>query len=427
MLGGMLLVMPLDAASAQSPAASRVSSPGPIMSAGSGASPGACPAMVTAQLPLRDTSARLVARFGDPDASLADPAPSAGDRYQAGDDWQVPAATDGTPAGIPVYPIGEGTVLALGPTDDGVADGIMVVGHTGSLSIPGSPPEAPYTYPAETDASVISVYEGLVPSPDLTVGACVDTDTVLGTTGVACQEVASPASSCVPARPLLHLELRLATTVDPTMRSYDWTRVGQPEDSVDGMFLDPQRMVDDGLRDPMAFIGSLAPPSSPAPGATVVPASWPSPPPSPGTGSAHRPQAPRNVAFKVHESPWTGNTQPDYRLKVTWDTPVQPGTTIEVYGVMRCPRKPVMGGRYCLTPTTPLPKSILELQATAPASNGSVSWLAQGWGEIGGPIGLDKAGKDVWAIVVRAVNAAGASRFVIARNGNGWTCSDCVY
>lgn len=536
-------------------------------------------------MPLDASSARLVGGFGDQlgdTQASGSPRPSGVARYRAGDDWAaVPEGAVAT-----VHPIGPGTVLAADTLAGPTGTGIVVVGHTGFLRVPESPPGAAYAYPEQQVGSVLSVYEGLVVAPGLAIGGCVDAETPLGATVAPCEGVAA-ASPCVVAVPPLHVELRLASTADPTQRSADWVRVGPPEHSVDGAFLDPQAMVDDGLRDPAAFIvgfglASPAPTRSSrpieSPAATATPTSRPTPvaitdpaalvragvprsirstctsrtqdlvtgtlaavdcrPDSPrikqvsyfllrpadarfvfasrmrqhgarggadchagkagvesraarlsvgcfvddlgranirfaarsscpavyvgvlgtgrsigrladaydtsvgemwrdpgskiaacrrGTGAVSRPPAPTHVVFKVHARPWTDDTVPDYRLEVTWHEQVEADTTIEVYAVMACPRKPTTHGRFCMTAKTKLPSSILELQAQAPAGDGSASWLAQGWEEIGGPVAQDKDGRAVWGIVVRAVNSHGASRFVIAKGGNGWACSGCVY
>ncbi len=50
-----------------------------------------------------------------------------------------------------------------------------------------------------------------------------------------------------------------------------------------------------------------------------------------------------------------------------------------------------------------------------------------GWEVIGGPVALDKRGHELLGIAVRAVNANGASRFVLAKGGIGVCCKDCTY
>jgi hypothetical protein len=138
------------------------------------------------------------------------------------------------------------------------------------------------------------------------------------------------------------------------------------------------------------------------------------------------PPAPTNVAFEVHVPDPPSFPLPDYRLEVTWDSTVTADTTVEVYAVRTCPAEEIPGGQPCLGRNTPLPPSILRRVATAPAGAGTASWEWPGWEILGGAVATD--GEDAYyGIVVRAVNERGASRFVIARNGNGWACSDCVY
>ena len=73
-----------------------------------------------------------------------------------------------------------------------------------------------------------------------------------------------------------------------------------------------------------------------------------------------------------------------------------------------------------------MPVSTRKLLASAPAADGTVSWKVPGWEVIDGAVAADNA-DDYWAIVVRATNVNGASRFVIAKHGNGIDCYDCTY
>ena len=147
-----------------------------------------------------------------------------------------------------------------------------------------------------------------------------------------------------------------------------------------------------------------------------------------GTGVS-APPAPTNVVFKVHapNDPKLYETSvPPYRLEVTWDETVEADTTIEVWGVTRCPGEGAGEAGPCLTRRTPLPSSIRRLEASAPAGDGSVSWTVPGWEIIGGAVALDGS-HELYGIAVRAVNANGASRFVLAKNGIGSWCKDCTY
>jgi LCP family protein required for cell wall assembly len=244
-------------------------------SPGAGGSPtptAPCPILSTTSAPLHDPAATVSLGF-----AASDPTGTASGVHP-GTDWTI---AGGTTAGAAVFPIGDGQVIAAQPAAPGGKGGIVVVRHFGAIDVPGSPDGAPFTAPASTEDGLLSVYEGVDPGPDLAVGACVTPDAQLGTVTGACADGASEPCSVLPAAN--HVELRLASTIDPAAPPSDWWAIGTPEDSVDGWFIDAQTMVDDGLRDVAAFIdahGGTGPNGSPAPGASLGPDVSPAPSPS---------------------------------------------------------------------------------------------------------------------------------------------------
>ena len=580
------VLLPGMGTSAQPPVASNVPSP-----VSSPASPTAvCPTMATAGSPVREPGVMLIAGFADP----VQPPPGAdsGDapRFRSGDDLGRP----GDPTALPVFAIGNGRVIASGPVAGG--GGIVVVEHAGPFLVPPSRSGAAYDYPALQSDTILSAYAGIDPSPELAVGACVGPDTQIGLTTARCDPLAS--SPCVDATAQVHLEIRLPSTADPALRSADWSAVGPSTDSSAGMFVDPQVMVDDGLRDPATFLTSLAPPCPestpgaspepcpagyPAPAPTPTPTAAPTPTPRPITSAAadlragiptsvrdtclprttglvtgtiaavdchpnndrikllsyyllrpadarftfasrmrqydlkpgadchagkpgieskraslsvgcfvdgkghanlrfasratcpaiyvgvlgttrdiaaladaydqsvgdpwrdpgsrlaacrsagsgvSAPPAPTHVVFRVHAptDPKLYETSvPRYRLEVTWDLAVSADTTIEVWAVTACPLMGKAETGPCLTRRTPLPRTSRGLAASAPADRGSVFWTVPGWEDIGGAIAVNAHDESVYGIAVRAVNASGASPFVLAKGGVATYCTDCTY
>lgn len=227
-----------------------------------------CMAMTDARPPIPD--ALLVQPFGAQNPAFPNPDAAYAGRFHPGEDWASPSAAGGSP----VAAIGPGRVVAVGTIGTGDRGGIVVLEHAGPFSVPASTPGAAWNYTAQTVDAIVSVYQGVDTAPGLMVGDCVDPLTPLGTISAQCGAGVPLPCSDLPAR--LHLELRLATTLDDAMHSADWSTVGPETASSGGYFLDPQQMVDAGLREPSAFIASQAaacpassPASSPAPSASV--------------------------------------------------------------------------------------------------------------------------------------------------------------
>ncbi len=181
----------------------------------------------------------------------------------------------------PVVAVGNGIVRAVGSIGSGDRGGIVVVEHVGPFTVPASTPGAPWSYPTQVVDSIVSVYQGIDPTPGLVVGDCVDPLTPLGAITATCGTESPQPCSDLP--PQLHLEIRLSSTIEEGAHSADWSTVGPETASSDGYYLDPQEMVDLGLREPSAFLASMAgpcPEASPTPGAVADPAVSPVPCPS---------------------------------------------------------------------------------------------------------------------------------------------------
>jgi hypothetical protein len=114
---------------------------------------------------------------------------------------------------------------------------------------------------------------------------------------------------------------------------------------------------------------------------------------------------------------------------VTWEAPQSDGVEIQIHGVTECiaePADPPPGtSGPCLVVHTPLPASVRTLLATAPASDGVVSWtwMEPGY-ECGEPLVFsDPDGPAYHAVVLAAYNASGHSIFAIAEPGGWWRAS----
>ena len=251
--------------SAQSPAPSPIASVVP------------CPSMAEARSPLPELGAAQIQAFAVQNPAFPHPDPAFMGRFHPGEDWVYPADL----AAMPVVAIGNGRVVAVGTIGTGDRGGIVVVEHSGPFMMPASTPEASWSYPAQAVDTIVSVYQGVDPAPSLAVGGCVDPLTPLGVMTAQCgADVPLPCSD-LPTK--LHFEIRLPSTLDDTVHSADWSTIGPATASNDGYFLDPQEMVDLGLREPSAFLASMAgacPATSPNPSAVTDPASSAAPCPT---------------------------------------------------------------------------------------------------------------------------------------------------
>jgi hypothetical protein len=158
--------------------------------------------------------------------------------------------------------------------------------------------------------------------------------------------------------------------------------------------------------------------ATPAPVATVAPTQNATPVPVP--------PEPTGVKFRASEECLGKSCNLyEYSQTVTWKAPRTKGVEIRVYGVTECiaePAHPKPGtDGPCLVEHTPLPASVRRLLATAPASDGVVSWT---WTEETGcdieAFASAPDGPTYHAVVLAAYGASGHSIFAIAEPGYWW-------
>lgn len=162
--------------------------------------------------------------------------------------------------------------------------------------------------------------------------------------------------------------------------------------------------------------------ASPTPAAT--------PTPSPTTKLAAKPPEPTGVAFRERMRCLSDSChQAKYTQTVTWKAPLKKSLEIRVYGITECLAEPANakpGTRGpCLVEHTTLPRSARTLLATAPASDGKVSWSWTQWAGCDiGHIASDPDGPGYYSIVLAAYNSAGNSVFAIAEPGEWYVWED---
>ena len=162
---------------------------------------------------------------------------------------------------------------------------------------------------------------------------------------------------------------------------------------------------------------AAATPAGPSPSATPQPTPEPTPVPVP--------PKPTGVTFDEVTRSIDDGQFGEVTQTVTWGAPRSEDVEIRVYGVTECiaePADPAPGTNGpCLVVHTPLPASVRRLLATAPASDGAVSWT---WTEEGGcdpsPFKSAPDGPGYHAVVLAAYSAAGNSIFAIAAPGGWW-------
>jgi hypothetical protein len=163
---------------------------------------------------------------------------------------------------------------------------------------------------------------------------------------------------------------------------------------------------------------AVATPASPSPSATPQPTPTPTPVPEP--------PMPAGVVFDEQVRVSDDGQVAEITQMVRWVSPRSEGVEIRVYGVTECiaePADPPPGtSGPCLVVDTPLPASVRTLLATAPASDGVVSWR---WTQF--PVECDSSypasdpdGPGYRAVVLAAYSASGHSIFAIANPGGWW-------
>jgi hypothetical protein len=164
--------------------------------------------------------------------------------------------------------------------------------------------------------------------------------------------------------------------------------------------------------------------ASPSRTATDPPRAAPTARPSPTPTPVPVPPKPTGVKFNERAQVNDDESVATITQTVTWRAPRSEGVEIRVYGVTECiaqPSKPSPDtSGPCLVEHTRLPASVRTPLASAPASDGAVSWT---WSEeTGCDIGLayDPDGPSYYAVVLAAYNASGHSIFAIAEPGGWW-------
>ena len=162
-------------------------------------------------------------------------------------------------------------------------------------------------------------------------------------------------------------------------------------------------------------------PVDPSPSPTAQPTPQPTPVPAP--------PKPTGVTFDEMANELADGTGSTITYTVAWGAPRADGVEIRVYGVTECPAAPtplpaVADSGPCLVEHTPLPASVRVLLATAPASEGAVSWS---WtGDPGcdvGWIGSGPGDSQFQAVVLAAYGPSDHSIFAIAQPGE-WASFD---
>lgn len=182
--------------------------------------------------------------------------------YHSGEDWNLLGGSPDADLGKPVYAVANGQVTKVSPLGD--LGYLVAIEHQ---AVPGTTFTIPqkygqtFSYPAEEVTRIISVYVHLtVDENQIFEGTWVEKGSPIGT-------IMNPGGG-----PHLHFEIRLSGATPSNNWSmvgdnYNWAKIGN---SVTGYYVDPQKMVDAGLRDPSEFIGANS---------TEVPASTPAPSP----------------------------------------------------------------------------------------------------------------------------------------------------
>lgn len=138
------------------------------------------------------------------------------------------------------------------------------------------------------------------------------------------------------------------------------------------------------------------------------------------------PPKPTGVSFDEQHRVSDDEQTDEITQTVTWETPRSERVEIRVYGVTECisePANPLPDtSGPCLVVHTPLPASVRTLLATAPASDGVVSWTwTDGVFDCGWTIPSSAPdGPRYRAVVLAAYSASSHSIFAIAEPG-GWT------
>lgn len=158
----------------------------------------------------------------------------------------------------------------------------------------------------------------------------------------------------------------------------------------------------------------------PSPTGTASPSPAVTPRPTPEPAPVTPPPKPAGVTFDQQERVVDEQAVVvEITQTVTWEAPRSEGVDIRVYGVIGCiaePANPLPGtSGPCLVVHTPLPASVRTLLATAPASDGVVSWT---WTQQGAECG--ETSLPFRAVVLAAYGSSDRTIFAIAWPGRWW-------
>ena len=196
---------------------------------------------------------------------------------------------------------------------------------------------------------------------------------------------------------------------------------------------------------PQTATPRITPPAGPSPSpvesASSAPEAAASPSPSSAPDVTYSPAPQPSLALQVSGAPATpAGTRLDLlpdpcntvnpneacsAFRVEWQESNPAGVTIRVYAVTTCLHSPTRSkpSVQCLLDGDKIPRSALVLLGSAPASDGTFSFVL-GEGETAAFGWLPGDGPDVDAVVLQAVDAHGGSPFAIA--GSSGSCLGCV-
>ncbi|MFN8619247.1 MAG: hypothetical protein U0869_00695 [Chloroflexota bacterium] len=147
-------------------------------------------------------------------------------------------------------------------------------------------------------------------------------------------------------------------------------------------------------------------------------------------GAVSTPPTPTNAHLKqaLVRKPTNADPLPPTRVTFSWSEPVTADTTIEVWGIRDCLKKPPKDGSApCIDGSTRIPGSQLVLLRTAPAGDGSVSWQVPTQEITAGYSYHDEQHGWIASVVLRASNAKAHSRFALIPEALGVGCDGCTY
>lgn len=189
--------------------------------------------------------------------------------YHSGEDWNLVGGNPDADLGKPVYAVANGQIEKVSLLD-GLGYLVAIV-HQAPPGLAFTIPEVSdqqYTYATEQVTSITSVYIHLeIDENNIHKGANVMKGSPIGT-------IMDPGGG-----PHLHFEIRHPDT----NHSNNWSMAGDDSNwarvngSISGYYIDLQRMVDDGLRNPTDFLKANSQVSTASPPTSTAPSGEPEP------------------------------------------------------------------------------------------------------------------------------------------------------